>query len=328
MIRYYTIAPILSYKMLVNIIVGQRSVGKSYAVKTFILKKAIKEKKLLFVYLRRTKEEVKESIGDFMNDIHDLYKDYEFKRFSNKLYTKLKKENEWHEIGRWWNLNDEEKYKSIPLPHVKYLVFEEFATKASYKRNEFKIFYELISSVFRLRDLKIFMLGNKICSTNPYFDNWGINYDSNKRFIINKSNGVILENVDASGIEYEKSPIYKLFKNTIVDDYLNDKFLEDDTTNVCQLKSLKTPLYNVVVEKEIFTIFRTKNILYVGEYVRNDELTYCLELEDLNIYDNSMKMTRLNIHIKKLLRQYEYGNVCFENQKVKNKTFKIFEKYL
>ena len=58
---YFTLQKIISYNALLNFIIGERGVGKSYDSKIFVAQRFIKRKKQ-FVYLRRYKTELKEAM--------------------------------------------------------------------------------------------------------------------------------------------------------------------------------------------------------------------------------------------------------------------------
>ena len=58
---FYDISKTLSYNALLNFIIGERGVGKSYQAKKFVAKRFINKHKQ-FAYIRRYKTELKESL--------------------------------------------------------------------------------------------------------------------------------------------------------------------------------------------------------------------------------------------------------------------------
>lgn len=63
--------------------------------------------------------------------------------------------------------------KSSNFNKVKNLIFDEFmieeGQKKYYLKNEVEIFLNLVETIARLRDVRIFLLGNAVSVTNPYF---------------------------------------------------------------------------------------------------------------------------------------------------------------
>lgn len=86
-------------------------------------------------------------------------------------------------IGRIFVLNTEYRYKSAQFEEVKKLVVEEFCLMDlnNYVPFEFEHFLSLISTINRHRtDLTVWLLGNTLQKTNPYFSGLGINIDKLK----------------------------------------------------------------------------------------------------------------------------------------------------
>ena len=72
---YYSYDKVLSYNALLNFLIGERGVGKTYGMTKFLIKQFLKSGKQ-FVYLRRYKTELKESVPQFFDKIKDD-KDFE-----------------------------------------------------------------------------------------------------------------------------------------------------------------------------------------------------------------------------------------------------------
>ena len=85
---FYDYTKLLSYNALLNFIIGERGVGKSYGAKKFVANRFIKKKKQ-FVYLRRYKTELKEAMMKNGNPIffEQIKND---KCFSNHVLTNKK----------------------------------------------------------------------------------------------------------------------------------------------------------------------------------------------------------------------------------------------
>ena len=85
---YYNYDKILSYNALLNFIIGERGVGKSYGAKLYVAKNFIKKGEE-FVYIRRYKTEVqsammKQNVGIFFDQIKkdDAVKNHDLSNFA------------------------------------------------------------------------------------------------------------------------------------------------------------------------------------------------------------------------------------------------------
>lgn len=186
--KYYRLDNILKCKARWNILYGMRANGKSYAVKERALKRAY-ENGEQFVYLRRWSEDIK------VNAVKAYFEDMPVNRITKGEYdgvtayqgniyfcTYDEKGNTvkaGEPIGRYCSLNQAERYKSQAFPKVKRILFEEFITNRIYlgstaTGSEAKILMQFVSTVARDEDIEVFLIGNTISRTCPYFAEWGI----------------------------------------------------------------------------------------------------------------------------------------------------------
>lgn len=88
--HYYDYHRIISYGIPVNVLIGERGVGKSFGAKKYVIDKFLK-KGASFLYLRRYENELKavfekSSDKDFFNDIREFYKGHELVAKNRKFY--------------------------------------------------------------------------------------------------------------------------------------------------------------------------------------------------------------------------------------------------
>lgn len=168
------------------ILLGERSNGKSYAVKSHAVQRAIDSGgEEQFIYLRRYEADVKDSLC--VNYFADLPVDAMTKgKYSCiDVYRKgiylantdpdTGKIVERFKIGYCHALNLAERYKSLSFPKVKRVIYEEFISKEG--RYLFGILepdslQHYISTIFRNNRGKVFLIGNKISRICPYFKKW------------------------------------------------------------------------------------------------------------------------------------------------------------
>ena len=193
-LKYYSLDAILEKNAHYNIIIGERSNGKTTAVLRYALQHYC-ETGGQTAYIRRFEEDIKGGRGEniFTNMITLGYLEkFTGGRWSNIIY----RGRAWYlavpdpeNTGRWitdeqpfayaFALTKQETYKSTAYPNIDTVIFEEFLTRASYGylTDEFIIFMNMLSTIIRERDnVKIFMLGNTVNKWAPYFSEMGLNH--------------------------------------------------------------------------------------------------------------------------------------------------------
>lgn len=190
--KYYNLKNILKENALYNVIIGERSNGKTYATLEYAVKEYFKTGGQIAI-IRRWKEDItrKRSSELFTSIIQNnlIYKYSKGKYTSiifnvGKFYFCNYDENnkpiydlESDCLGHIFALSDMEHNKSISYPNVTTIIFDEFLTKYVYLNDEFMLFMNTLSTIIRDRNnVKIFMLGNTVNKFCPYFDEMGLNH--------------------------------------------------------------------------------------------------------------------------------------------------------
>lgn len=171
------------------LILGERSNGKSFAVKELLIKQAYKDG-IQFGYLRRYNEDTKDYlVTEYFSDVIRNKNGHEYiKEWTNGEYTTVTayrksiyfanydsdndKVIRGSKIGRMFGLSASEHYKSLAFPEIKNIVYEEFVTSSFYLPNEPKLLLNFVSTIFRHDKGHIFCIGNKVSRINPYFGEW------------------------------------------------------------------------------------------------------------------------------------------------------------
>ena len=180
--KHYSIKSLLKTKASYMILLGMRSNGKSYQVKETVLTAAYSDN-VNFVYLRRWREDIKmASVEAYFEDspIEKItegeysgvcaYQGYIF--FCN--YTDEGKALKGKRIGRYCALNEAQRYKSQAFVNYRYIVYEEFITDEVYLSNEPNKLQQFVSTVARLDELTVFLIGNTMSRVCPYFSEWNL----------------------------------------------------------------------------------------------------------------------------------------------------------
>ena len=188
--QYYNLNQILSRNATYNIIIGERSNGKTYSCLEYGLKNYIDKGEQMAI-IRRWDSDYKGKNGQVMWD----------GIIQSGMISKLT-DGEWTGIyyysSRWYlvryddngvRIKSDEPFafafavstgehdKSTSYPRVTTIVFDEFLTRSQYLPNEFVLFMNLLSTIIRDRNnVKIFMLGNTVNKFCPYFGEMGLSH--------------------------------------------------------------------------------------------------------------------------------------------------------
>lgn len=189
-IKFWDIRNVLSYNAKYNVVFGERSNGKTYGTLEYCLEEYINNGSEM-AYIRRWEEDFKSGRAQSLFNAH-----IENNRI--KEVTKGKYNSVVYKSARWYlALTDKETGKntevsetpfayafaltqgvhdkSTSYPKIRNVVFDEFLDRNGYLPNEFVLFCNLLSTIIRLRDdVKIFMLGNTVNKSCPYFNEMGL----------------------------------------------------------------------------------------------------------------------------------------------------------
>lgn len=187
--KYYSTTKIDKKNATYNVIFGERSNGKTYALLKKCLLDYIKTG-AQFGYVRRWKEDVigrrAARIFAGINDNQEVAKatggEYSgVHYYAGKFYLCNYDEsgkaiyNDQAILGFCFAISDGEHDKSTSFPEIKTIVFDEFLTNRLYLQDEFVLFMNVVSTIVRKRDdVKIYMLGNTVSKFCPYFQEMGL----------------------------------------------------------------------------------------------------------------------------------------------------------
>lgn len=191
-LQYFSLDRILKEQARYNIIIGQRSNGKTFAVQEYGIKSYIKTKKKMCI-IRRTEVDLtarngRETFTHFVSNPKrgNLISQWTNGEWDNIEYFSkawyLAKVEEGGKIIRDFTpfcyafaVSIQEHYKSTSYPDITTVLYDEFITRSGYLIDEFVLYEHLLSTIIRDRDdVKIFMCGNTVNKYNPYFKEMGL----------------------------------------------------------------------------------------------------------------------------------------------------------
>ena len=233
-LKFYSLDKILALKCQYNIVIGERSNGKTYAALKYGLERYLADGSEM-AYIRRWKEDMRGQRASILwanheeNGVISQLTDGEYDRV-------VYQSGRWY-LGKWdedlqksvrsddpfcygFSLSDAEHDKSTAYPRVRTIIFDEFLTRGYYLPNEFITLMNVLSTIIRHRnDATIFMLANTVNKYAPYFKEMGLkNVDTMKQgsidvYTYGDSNLRVAVEYCASNKEGKKSDDYFAFDN-------------------------------------------------------------------------------------------------------------------
>ena len=176
---WYTLDRMNKYNSAYKIIVGERSNGKTYAIKKLCIDK-FKNGLGKFMYLRRTHSKITRSkmnldFNDIGNYALDELGEYISYSVENGFYYET--ETSRITIGYATSIEDCYNIKGIPFEDITTIFFDEFLEVGEYIDDEMTKFLNIISTIVRKRtNVEVYMVANlvKAGKFSEYFDLFGI----------------------------------------------------------------------------------------------------------------------------------------------------------
>lgn len=309
--KYYRLTKILKENADYNIIIGERSNGKTYACLEHAIEDYFKNGSELAI-VRRWKDDFTGKRGTQM--FSALVNNDVVTRLSNGKYTRIV-----YNSSRWYFGNYDEKLdkvvcanepfayafaismgehdKSISFPKIRNVVFDEFLTRKGELVNEFVEFMNIISTIARDRDdVKVFMCGNVVNLYSSYFREMGLKHikDMKKGTIDVYTYGDSKLKV---AVEYCDSGISKA----------SDKYFAFDNP---RLKMITGGMWEIGNHPHLPYKYLPKDIVFIFFIVFENEIFQCEVIEkdnDMFIYIH-IKTTPLKDNADDLIYSQEFSS--------------------
>jgi len=345
---YYSFDKIFSYNAYYNFIVGGRGLGKTYGAKKKAIKAAV-TKGEQFVYLRRYKEELTDSVRTFFDDLvaNGEFEDWDF-RVNGRIFEysaiefREEKKREWHTAGFAMALSQGQAKKSMALPNVTLIIFDEFIIEKGHMRYlpfEYNVFNNFYSTVDRWKDkTRVLFLANAVSIDNPYFVYYGIIPENGQEWMFTKpvkmKDGRKINYVAANfpnaddfaasvrgtafgqfiaGTEYEAFAISNRFADN------NDRLIGDKLNTA-------TYKFTLITAKGEFSVWRESSIgtYYVQKKRPAQELFFTI---DANYLDEGVVLLLPNDKLLAFLRNaFRRGRMFFDEPLTRTAFMEVFKR--
>lgn len=187
--NYYSLKKILTKNASYNVIFGDRSSGKTFAVLDLGVNNFAKTGEQM-AYVRRWQDDFTGKRGSTLFD--SLVANGRIAKATGGEWTGV-----YYYGSKWYfcryedgkriihetpfcygfSISSMEHDKSTSYPNITTICFDEFLTRTVYIPDEFVLFMNVISTIIRHRaNVKIFMLGNTVNKYCPYFKEMGLSH--------------------------------------------------------------------------------------------------------------------------------------------------------
>jgi len=345
--KYYSLTEILKRHADYNIIFGERSNGKTYAVLEYGIRRYLETGEQM-AYLRRWQEDLRGKRAESLFNNH----------VANGLISTLTKGefNEVFYMGKKWFLSfydaesgkrfpdnkpfcygfclsEMEHDKSTSFPEVTTICFDEFLTRKYYLPDEFILFMNVLSTIIRNRDnVKIFMLGNTVNKFCPYFSEMGLKHIADMEqgtidvYKYGDSNLTVAVEYTASISKQKASNKYFCFDNEnlqmitggkwelAIYPHLTMKYLPKDILFTYFIEFQGTVLQAEIIQKgnAVFTYVHEKTTPIKNP---DTDLVYSLQQNEKPNYKKRLLSTATPIE-RKIASFYALEKVFFQNNEV------------
>lgn len=336
MANWYNYDKIMSYNATFNFVVTSRGLGKTYGAIKACVNDFIKNGNE-FIYLRRYKTEIS-SAGKKLFDAINQNNEFEGYRLftsNGKFFIQSKEEgSEKQLIGYAIALSTANILKSTNFNKVRTIIYDEFLLGPGlfhYLPNEVEAFLDFYETTARMRDVRVFFLGNAITQSNPFFSYFSIDLPYKSDFKTFKD-GLIVVNY-ASNEDYinEKklTKFGRIIEGTHYSDYaISNDWLTDDNAFVEKKVGYCRNISVVKLHGKMYGIWRSTDNkrYYISEDY--DPCNFCIMSFDKADHDEEtiLASARTNPFFKFVIENFRIGNVRFENINIKNEFLNIISK--
>lgn len=324
---YYSLSKVLSYQSLLNFLIGERGVGKSFSITEFLMKQFI-NKGYQFAYVRRYKKELKDGCATFFDSVlkekgnSDIFKNhiFEFKNGCFMIDDKV--------AGFAFTLSTAQDLKGSNYDGVKYIFFDEYiiekGQKKYYLNNEVDIFLGLVETTARLRDIKIFCVGNAVnFRSNPYTLFFGLDIPFNSDIKTFKDGLILVQIMNNQAYrEFKKNTKFgKLVAGTSYEDYaINNSFKEDNKEFVEKKTSSASFNFSIIYKNNQYGVWfdYKSGKIYVSNDYQDNGIVFATTLDDFSINTMFLSVAKDYYAWKVFIKNFRLGNVRYESLKIKS----------
>lgn len=331
--KFYDLGSLLSYNKIFSYSVGSRGIGKSFAVKEFMVKNWLK-KRQQFIYVRRHKNDI-QVLGDgFFDDISIHFEGEEFEVKGGEIYEYIiNGEVAGYGIG----LSQYKKMKSVPKTDVFTIFYDEFLPEQgeSYLGGQANWFYEvnaclsLYQSVARgggkafREGVRFIFAANATNIYNPFFVYFGIDKRLKPETKFMTGEGWVVEMARGEAIteEIAQTQFGKMIKGTQYGAMaLDNVWFQNDTALIEKHKGQARYLCTLVSHSRNYGVYHMIDDGCIQVTERPDMSSpykYTLSAADHRSSYTNVRMCTKAWPIVQMKESWNRGELFFDNQRCK-----------
>lgn len=318
---YYDGAKLIGYGAPVNMVIGERSEGKTYYFKRRGIRNYLKDGST-WVYCRRYDKTLKAMLAkhDFFGDIvrNNEFPGIEIKVEGRTMRLRRGESEPWETFGYFTALNSAQTYKGTTDPTCTMLVYDEFINELRvppYLPNEPTVLMNYWETLDRREDrVKIFMLANAADMVNPYFLEWNIVLDKPgfRRYM----NGMLVVQWDdnpAFAAAAAESNIGKFTMGTSYDDYARGNIFIGSGDEFIEPKPAQArPACIITFMSQQFGVWKDPQAgrYYITKKIPKNVIEFALTTSDHR--PNLIMLEQADPFIKALVMHYRFGMLFFD----------------
>lgn len=321
---YWNLFEILPYQRHFNLINGPREIGKTYTTLMWLIKQALQNNRQ-FVYICRTQDEKKNGILSHATKkvLAEQFPDYEAGG-SNFILTL----ND-IPVAHCVSLSEYMKIKKYSFPNTRYILFDEYMLEpqdsSAYIKGwkEPDLFLSVYQTIDRGRDSTIcFLLGNNTAFYNPYHLHPAFDIP-----FVNPGNIWTSKNVLFQWAVPSDELKQKLARNAIIQQIqgteygryaLEGQYIGENQMFLGNLDDSCYYQFTIRFKSFSFGVYTSAKFGYAlisNKIDPNCKFDYALTLDDHS--ENTLLLSRDNVHLKWLGYLYKRGLVKFTSMKIK-----------
>ena len=317
-----------------NFILGERGVGKTFTTLEWCVKRALRHDEE-FVYMRRYESELKD-VDSLLSPLPLMSSDpviqnLTFKVKGNDFYADDKL------IGHWIALSTSNHLKGTAFPKVKYLIFDEFLAEAGVTRElkkEIFKFYNVLETLFRMRDFRVFLLANTTSFNCCYKAEWHLQLPfGGNEFWTHPTKSILVQRTFNIAYREAKieSPIGQLAAGSAYSEYAyNNNFYMDSNSFIKKRTGSHYEILNFMYKGLKYGLYISKKSKeMIIDYSKNrDTIDYVIKDEEMT--DEGARLLSRSSHpvFRYMRNYYEYSNLYYQNQDIKSSLYPFLFKIL
>lgn len=278
-LEFYSLSKIKALGADFNLLYGERSNGKSFAVKEECFKHFLETGGEMAIIRRYETEISKAKLERYFADTAKYVEKWSGGRYneiyiySGQIFVALNVDGKHTNAKRWgyaFALNLAQSYSSNSFPDIDHVILEEFISlDGTYLPNELFNFLHILSTIARRRNVVAYLIANSISRLSPYWREYGVD-----EFILTQEQGTIglIERETDGGIqrvavEYcaNTKSRSRMFVNRRDEMINGGKWLTKQYPKLPFDISLAESLYTFIVEYNT-ALFMVQYISYDGNY--------------------------------------------------------------